>query len=227
MEGKLVENKGKLKWLIILAVVSELAIMMDMVDYTYILKTIGFPLTIEQEGIINWSFDCLLYTIAIFSILKFSKQKTNFSIFDYKEKPSLLNICFAAFCLLCTILLSALSWGQFRPIAELLNWVRIGGVLGGIIFFIGQYIYYILETVLFLFIIAFGQQASDILFKTKVIPWGGIFCAILWGLIHIPLHGFSAGLITTFQAVIYGIAYLLMKRNVKFAYPLIFMMFVL
>ncbi|WP_200789781.1 hypothetical protein [Clostridium fallax] len=94
--------------------------------------------------------------------------------------------------------------------------------------FIFQYIYYIFEAVLVLLIIVFGQKAGEMSFKNKRLPWGGFLLGVTWGLIHLLTKGdLVIGLILCLASVLYGIAYLAVKKNIYIAYPIIFLMFVL
>lgn len=93
--------------------------------------------------------------------------------------------------------------------------------------FILQYVYYAFETGLIVLEIAFAQEAGEQKFQRKNIPWGGIFLALTWGAMHILLKGPQAGLGTMMNAFLYGIVFILLKKDVRVAYPLIFVAFAL
>lgn len=75
---------------------------------------------------------------------------------------------------------------HLKPLSELRYFLRTYG-RAGISVFLLQHLYYLLESALILFIIVFGQEAGESLFpvrRTSLIPWGGIFCALTWGMLH-------------------------------------------
>ena len=96
--------------------------------------------------------------------------------------------------------------------------------------FIFQYSYYIVETALFLLIIVFGQKAIEIWTKKPNIPWGGIICGLTWGISHIISRGFFDpinGISSTVAGFLFGAAYLLVNRDIKKAYVVLLLMFVI
>ncbi|HBT96088.1 MAG TPA: hypothetical protein DEB24_08500 [Coriobacteriia bacterium] len=95
----------------------------------------------------------------------------------------------------------------------------------GIIAFIAQYVYYTFEGGLFLAIIVFGQKFGELVFKNHKIPWGGILCGLTWGLGHIFTQDMLTGITAVTSAVFFGLAYLLLKKNIRFAYPIITLIF--
>lgn len=128
---------------------------------------------------------------------------------------------------LVTLIISLISWGGFKVVKELLYGVENIGIGLGIIRFAIQYIYYFLEVILMVTIISLSQETWDSYFPHKTIPFGGIVLAVVWGQIHIAFHGVLDGTITTICALLYGCAFLAMKKNIKYAFLLIFFMFIL
>lgn len=58
--------------------------------------------------------------------------------------------------------------------------------------------------------------------------WGGIICGISWGIVHLLTKGsLSTGLAAAFCSILYGMTYVLVKKNVSYAYPIITLMFIL
>lgn len=123
---------------------------------------------------------------------------------------------------------SFVDWGcVLKPIAE---FQYITGQLGygsGIVAFVMQYIYYLFETYLFFAMIVLAQKAGDIIFKNPNIPWGGIITGLTWGLNHIMTKDLICGIVSCFNAIIFGLCYLCLKRNAKYSYLFIAILFML
>jgi len=85
-----------------------------------------------------------------------------------------------------------------------------------------QYIYYILEGILMIFMIDAFQTAGEEKSNFHWIPWGGIVLAILWGASHYFTKGTSTMIWGIKVGIITGIIYLISKKN--FWSPLIFWM---
>ena len=59
------------------------------------------------------------------------------------------------------------------------------------------------------------------------IPWGGMLAAVTWGIAHFFTKGSSTGIGIMISALAYGCVYLLVNRDIRRAYPIIWLMFVL
>ena len=183
-------------------------------------------------AVLHWVITCIVW--GSMSYLLYSQaRKGGFDLLKYKEKPTNLALV-RVFLLICICLgISYVSWGgEFKVIGEFSSKINTYGQMGWIAY-IFQYIYYLFETVLVLLIIAFGQQYGELTFRLKSkwssrIPWGGIICGISWGIVHMLTKGsLSTGLVAAFCSILYGITYLLVKKNVRYAYLMITLMFVL
>lgn len=173
-----------------------------------------------QESILHWILTCIIWSVVSYALIKIANKKYQFSLFSFNSSMKLQNymICLAIFTI--SIIISILDWHGIKIQKEFLynGWLK----------FIFQYIYYLCETVLVVLIIAFSQKAGEIWFKKEKIPWGGIFVGLSWGLVHIlTKSSLSMGLIACLGGILYGIAYLACNKNLRFAFPLIFLMFVL
>ncbi|MBR6027458.1 MAG: hypothetical protein IKP40_00055 [Clostridia bacterium] len=93
--------------------------------------------------------------------------------------------------------------------------------------FVFQYIYYCFEVTLVLLIIIFGQEAFERWFHLRHIPYGGLLAAVTWGAAHFFTKGSSTGIGIMISAIAYGCVYLLVNRDLRRAWPLIWLMFVL
>lgn len=80
---------------------------------------------------------------------------------------------------------------------------------------------------LFLLIIVFGQKACEVWFRRKNLPYGKVICGLTWGLAHVFTKDPLTGLLGLALSFAMGYAYLLMNRDMKKAYGVLFLMFVL
>lgn len=170
--------------------------------------------------ILHWCITCLLWgTVAVF-LIKVAKNKYNFDIFQKYKKMKLWQWVVVGICLLFMIVVSYIDWNGFKVVKEFINsgWLK----------FIFQYIYYAFETLLFMLIIIFGQKAFEKWFKNTSIPYGGIIVALTWGIGHIfTKSNIMAGVLATIGGFIFGIVYLLVNREIKKTFILLFLFFVL
>ena len=81
--------------------------------------------------------------------------------------------------------------------------------------------------VLVLLIIVFGQEAFEQWFHSRHIPYGGMLAAVTWGAAHFFTKGSSTGVGIMISALAYGCVYLLVNRDIRKAFPVLFLMFVL
>ena len=170
------------------------------------------------ENIIHWCLTCIIWAAVAFGLLRGS-QRLGLNTLSQKEKIGTGHWLAAALLLAVSIAVSIWDWNGIKIIKEF--------EYNGLLKFIFQYIYYIFEAVLVLLIIIFGQQAGELWFRNRYVPWGGILAALTWGLVHSLTKGdLLTGLIACFGALLYGIAYLVVKKNVYIAYPLILLMFI-
>ncbi len=171
------------------------------------------------ENVLHWVVTCIVWFAVAYALVKFS-QKRGFDFLAQKERLNGYNWSTAAVLLVISIAASLWDWNGIKIIKEY--------EYNGLIKFIFQYIYYIMETVLVLLIIIFGQHAGELWFKHHHVPWGGVLVALTWGLVHmLTKNDLQAGLLSAGSGLLFGIAYLAVRRNVYIAYPLILLMFVL
>ncbi len=91
-----------------------------------------------------------------------------------------------------------------------------------------QVLYYLVEMVMVLLIIVFGQYAFEKWFKNDKIPYGGILVALTWGLGHWMSKGsLGTGIYTAVGGFFFGSTYLLTGRNIKLSYLFLCIMFIL
>lgn len=120
------------------------------------------------------------------------------------------------------IVMSYFSWDGFKIIKEFQS--------KGLLKFIFQYIYYMVETAMFLLIIVFGQKAIELWTQKRNVPWGGIICGLTWGIVHLVSRGFfdiENGVLCTILGFMFGTAYLLANRDIRKSWLILFLMFVM
>ena len=84
------------------------------------------------------------------------------------------------------------------------------------------------ETIMFLLIIIFGQKALEIWTKKRNVPWGGIICGVTWGIVHVISRGevdIQLGIFATISGFLFGAAYLLANRDFIKSWLILYLMF--
>lgn len=172
------------------------------------------------EYIVSNITTSIVWGVASYLLIRKAKRKYDYDIFAHKESIGLRNWILCILLLAITVSLSYMDWNGFKVTIEFQN--------KGLGRFIFQYIYYAFETVLFLLVIIFSQEAGERWFNKKIIPWGGIFVALTWGLSHALSKGqLYVGIGVAILGFIYGVQYIICKKNLYIAFPLIFLMFIL
>ena len=173
-----------------------------------------------SHTISHWIITCITWGLAAFILIRIAKSKTGFDIFTETEKLKMWQWAVAVVFAVFTFILSWIDWKGFKCLYEFNSngWLK----------FMFQYIYYIFETMLFTLIIVFGQKAFERWTKIENIPWGGILCAVTWGLGHILSKGsVSYGLLSALSGFMFGAVYLIVNRDIRKAYVFLLLMFIL
>lgn len=223
--NKMVEDQGKAQKglsFFLLCLLSFVGLCLEVI-IVFLIEPLLFGKTLfafsDKGFIYHWLVVILLWLIVAYALIRFAKQKLNFDVFASKSRVELgrLLLCLVLFAILARISYS--NWRGFKVVKEFQThgWLK----------FSVQYLYYLLEAALFVLMIVFAQQAGEIWFKKSHLPWGGIFVAVTWGLGHIFVKGVSVGLYGFLSGLMYGCVYLLCKKNLFIAYPLIWLMFVM
>jgi len=171
----------------------------------------------------HWVATCITWCIVSYFLIRISKNKLKIDIFAKGENMKLLQVIAVFACIVLSVVISYFAWhSRFKLIVEFnnLGWLK----------FIFQYLYYLVETVIVLLIIVFGQKAFEIWTKKRSIPWGGIVCGLTWGLVHIISRGYfdiQNGIISAVSSLLFGAVYLLTNRDIKKSWLIMFIMFAL
>ncbi len=163
------------------------------------------------QTITHWLLTILCWGMIAAFLIRSSRKKLQFDIMAetrFSPKGLVMSAVLVIFC----IALNAYDWGTLKIVGEFQK--------KELILFIFQYIYYLFEITLVFLIVAFGQKFFEAIIKKKSrIPWGGLVLCCTWGAIHIVSRGsISAGIGVMIFSLVYGIIYLLLERNTKYAY---------
>lgn len=222
MDKRTIE-KRKAMYLLFLAVLTQAFIFTDNLAM-WISNLISSELVIQ--GVLGFGLSYVFWISGIFTVRKLYKNNEAIH-FNHTEKPTANHLLLGFLLLVACFTISYISWSGFKVVKELMSCIRSVGTGLGIAYFIAQYVYYFLEVMLFFNIIKYAQQAGEVYFKNKSFPYGSIALAIFWGLGHILFHGLIDGLVTTVSAMLMGVAYLALRKNPRYAFVLIFFMFIL
>ncbi len=192
------------------------------VIYAYFLEPVVYGATMENwspmQTILHWLLTCITWGIVAVVLIQKAEKKYQFPMLEKGAPMGLRRWVLCFLLILLAFGADYMDWGGFKVYIE---FIRRGPLL-----FFFQYLYYAFETLLFLLIIVFGQKACEIWFHRPNVPYGGIICGLTWGLAHI----FTKNLFTGLAGLILGFAmggiYLLANRDLKKAYLLLFVMFI-
>lgn len=204
-----------------LALLIFASICIEMV-YGFLLEPLmyGIPLSgwSPIQMIIHWIITCFSWGIALYFILLYATSKLDFSISGSDKTIEVWRWSVIIVGIISCTVISYISWNGFKPSKEFINL--------GLFRFIFQYIYYFIETCMITGIIIFGQLAFEKWFKNSNIPYGGIICALTWGVAHFITKGsIIGGILSMFLGFMFGASYLLLKRDVIKTVLVLFLMF--
>lgn len=192
--------------------------------YAYVLEPMIYGVTMQDwntsQTIIHWIITCISWGIVSYLLILASKKKYQFNLFETSDKMTKWQWVSVIFCVVIALIASYIDWKGFKVIREFQS--------KGLLLFVFQYIYYAFETVLFMLIIIFTQKAFEVWYKRKNIPYGGIICGITWGFAHAFTKGsIWIGLEGIVLGFLLGVTYLLVNRDIKKTYIVLFIMFAL
>ena len=173
----------------------------------------------DIQVMVHWIIISTIWGLTGFLIVGFAKRKYDFDIIKDGRKLKFWQWILIFVLISGSLLISYAEWNGFKIFLEFktLGWFK----------FIFQYIYYFFEMLLVTLILIFGQKACEKWFKRANIPYGGIVIAITWGVVHFITKDFIAGILSIILGFIYGSIYLLVNRDIKITYIILWMMFVL
>ena len=193
------------------------------VVYAYLLEPVLYGAQMQEwtpaQTIMHWILTCITWGLFAFVLIRRSGTKYQFPLTNKGDRMSFKRIGLCILFIAAAFAVDYMDWGGFKVYLE---YVRRGPLL-----FTFQYIYYAFETMLFLLIIVFGQKACETWFHKDRIPFGGIICGLTWGLAHLFTKDVMTGLLGILLGVALGSVYLIVNRDLRKAYVVMFLMFVL
>ncbi len=173
----------------------------------------------DLQNILHWIITCVVWGLLSWGIIRIARKQYGYNLFEKQKKTSTWQWIIVAVLVIASLIWSYLDWNGMKVIREF----NANGPLK----FVFQYIYYCFEVMLVLLIIVFGQESFEKCFHNRDIPYGGTLAAVTWGIAHFFTKGISTGIGTMISALVFGCVYLLVNRDIRKAYPIILIMFVL
>ncbi len=169
------------------------------------------------------AFFCVNILIKGLLLLFYTRWALSRDLFQGRFALSKWTVVISVIILLLSLILN-LSFPQFKTnLLDSWNYFkRLYGLPLGLINTILQYVYYIFEGLVMIWIVDAFQTAGEIRLRKPGIPWGGIALAVLWGIGHIFTKGWLTGFLALLLGIAVGYCYLLDRKNVLA--PLLFWM---
>ena len=191
--------------------------------YAYLLEPMFYGAPMQEwssaQVIVHWIMTCITWGLFALVLIRKSESKYNYPLTEKGQKMSLPGIALCIVFIAIAFVIDYMSWDGFKVYLEYVN--------KGLLLFTFQYIYYAFETMLFLLIIVFGQKACEVWFHRENFPYGGVICGLTWGLAHMFTKSVITGLLGVVLGVALGSVYLVVNRDIRKAYVVMLLMFVL
>lgn len=172
------------------------------------------------QTIIHWILTCATWGGIGVWLVRTAEKNYSLDILSVREKMQPWQWIAALTLVIVSVIIQYFDWGSFKIVIE---FQHLGAVM-----FVFQYLYYVFETLLFMMIIVFGQRACELWLGHGKIPYGGILCGLTWGLGHILSKGsLLVGIHGLLWGILLGTAYLVVNREIRKAWVLLFLMFVI
>lgn len=156
--------------------------------------------------VVHWSIVTILWTVgAMIFLLWFRKRKLIEKVISLRWSSKVIPLLIVAF--ISSFLFAVLEFwinGESIPqiYREYENFKLEHGFMGIWVALV-QNIYYIVEAVLVVLLVALMQSAGEVWFKKPSLPYGGIGLMLTWGLGHLT-HGLQSGLYITAFSLVFG-----------------------
>ena len=160
---------------------------------------------------------CVIWGAISALLIYLAKEECDFDIFKSGKKMTATQWMIIGEIIVGSLIVSCMSWNGSKVIYEFISngWIK----------FIFQYIFYLFEMVLVTLVLVFGQRAFEQLFRQRMIPYGGILIALAWGAYRFVTEGALQGVVSVIMGMAFGCVYLLVNRDIRKAYPILFVMF--
>ena len=168
---------------------------------------------------LHWTLTCVLWGTVAYLLVRNSDRKLGYVVLEEKEKPASQSIVAVVLLMVLALIAKYMVIDGFKIVMEMTSL--------GVVRSIFQYLYYFFVTALIVLAIVFGQRFFENLTNCKVVPFGGIFLACTWGLVHVLTQDFMTGIYAVVSAVVYGTIYVLLNKNIRWSYLLISILFII
>ena len=204
---------------LLLSFATLLAICLEFV-HSYIWEpfVFGDELT-KWENSLHVLITALSWGVAAYLIARIAKNKLDFDVLTKGSKMKLWQVSAVLLGIAISVSAVYLQYGKFRLVLEYNQDVT---------YMVFQYFYYMVEALMILLIVIFAQKAFDIWTKKPNVPWGGIICAVTFGILHFVSSGavdIPRGIFATIAGFFFGASYLFTNRDFKKSWLILFLMF--
>ncbi len=178
---------------------------------------------------IHWTLTCSVWCAGLALVYKAARRR---ELFGAEEKENLRPVQWISLAVITAagVLFMAASWNMtFKPLAE---WSRFVETFGsaGMAGFLFQYLYYLAESAIILTVIMLGQRAGELFFsqgRNTFIPWGWLFCSLLWGLPHLLTKNWETAVMSIVLSFVFELAYLAAGRKKWLSYAAVAVIFLM
>lgn len=172
------------------------------------------------QNVIHWVVTCIIWVTVGLLLLNYAEQKLGLNLLEESEPMNVIQWGIVGALLIFKLAVSIMEWNGSKVLKEF--------IYNGLMKFIFQYAYYVVEVGMVCLIILFGQMAFERLIGGMNFPYGGLLLAITWGLAHSMTKGnIMAGFSGMLSAFIFGLVFLLTNRDLSKSYLIILIMFIL
>ena len=157
------------------------------VDGRPVSQVFGWPMN-WYSLLFHWTVTMLIWAAGAVVIYLWAKKKgvmPELARFNFQKRDGLLLAAGILLVIAYELVLSRITglsmpqiWREYRGFQEMYS--RQAWVVA-----IFQNLYYLVEYVLVVMMIAFFQRGGELWFKSAWFPWGGIGLALTWGTIHL------------------------------------------
>ena len=175
-----------------------------------------YPFTDPAVMGLNRLLVVTIWTISVGMVVSWSRNRDLLNwVFNWEYDRTVLVAGFAAVGLhvLDNLVMSTVGSEDFAPriFGEYGVFVFTYGSPEGTALFVAQSLYYLLEALIVVFMIALFQAAGEQQFGVPPVPWGGIGLALTWGAFHFMMGATVEMLVLPLGM---GVVYLLGRKHV-------------
>lgn len=204
-------------------------LLLGLLMYLLLLPEFILFITIGTDGILKsyigvvsfFLFSILLYTAVPLLV---ERKVPVESQTERSFKSCLLAVAIALLATILKMLLMKQETPKF--LSEYAAFIQASGYIG-VVGATLQHLYYFAEMTLCCYMLRVFQKAGEELVGSKRIPYGGIVLGVLWGLIvHTISKGIAVGIYMLILSVLWGVIYLVSKKNRWLTWCLMTIMFI-